>query len=465
MNQRLFTLEAENSADARRLEAGLQRTLRDSLGPTGLGLFIGMLLLIISHQIFLPAEIAASMTVSAGVCALFFLIGYLLARSRRIPLQAANPLGLAGVALLSANSLLHLYLSGDPAQTTNMALVLIGAGIFFLSPGWYTTATSLVMAGWWMTSWAMGQGPAWFHYNFLMVLAGLLSVMAFYLRRRALLHLELLLLQDEHRQALLEEATRQAQENLLALRQAKEAAEAANRSKTTFLTMMSHDLRTPLTVILGYSELLRAQAEAEGREQVVARIEQVENAGKHLLSMLNDILDYARLETEQLLISPEAVQPGLVALQVADGMGRKIEKRGNQLELAVDLSLGEMHTDPQRLHQVLRNLLNHAAEATQNGVVRLAARREVDADGQAWVVFEVADDGPGLTEQQANRLFEPFPSLDLQDALRSGGFQKGEVDVGLAISQRLCRLMGGELSVQSAPGAGTTFIARLPAGP
>jgi len=424
-----------------------------------------MLLLMISHPIFLPPEIAPMMTVSAGICALFFLVGYLLVRSHRVSERAANPLGLAGVAMLTANSVLHLYLSGEPVQTTNLALVLIGVGIFFLSPGWYTAAMTLVMGSWWMTSWALGQGPAWFHYNFLMVLAGLLSVMAFYLRRRALLRLEQLHLQDEQQQRLLEEAARQAQENLIALRLAKETAEAANRSKTTFLTMMSHDLRTPLTVILGYSEMVRNQAELEGQEQVASRMEQVESAGKHLLSMLNDILDYARLESEQLLISPEAVQPALVAIQVADAMARKIEKRGNHLEQAVDTALGEMRADPQRLHQVLRNLLDHAANATENGVVRLAARREVEASGRAWVVFEVADDGPGLTAQQAARLFEPFPARDLQDALRSSGPAQGEIDVGLAISQRLCRLMGGELAVQSAPGAGTTFIARLPAEP
>lgn len=463
MNSRLHTTEAENSADAARLEAALERTLRDSLGPVGLGLFAGMLLLMISHPIFLPPEIAPVMMVSAGICALFFLIGYLLAHSHRVSERAANPLGLLGVAMLSANSLLHLYLSGDPAQTTNMALVLIGVGIFFLAPGWYTAAMTLAMGGWWMTSWTLGQGPAWFHYNFLMVLAGLLSVMAFYLRRRALLRLEQLHLQDEQRQQLLQEASLQAQENLLALRQAKETAEAANRSKTTFLTMMSHDLRTPLTVILGYSEMLRTQAEMDGQDQIASRMEQVEGAGKHLLSMLNDILDYARLESEQLLISPEAVQPALVALQVADAMARKIEKRGNRLEQDVPTDLGEMRADPQRLHQVLRNLLNHAANATQNGVVRLAARRELDPSGQAWVVFEVADDGPGLTAEQAARLFEPFPGKDLQDALRSSGPAQGEINVGLAISQRLCRLMGGELAVQSAPGAGATFIARLPA--
>ena len=124
--------------------------------------------------------------------------------------------------------------------------------------------------------------------------------------------------------------------------------------------MMSHDLRTPLTVILGYSEMLRLQAELDGQEQVASRVEQVESAGKNLLSMLNDILDYARLETEQMLISPEPVQAALAATQVADAMARKIEKRGNRLELAVDSGLGELHADPQRLHQLLRNLLSYA---------------------------------------------------------------------------------------------------------
>jgi signal transduction histidine kinase len=455
--------EAENNAEAALLQARLDQAVQESLGPTSLGLFFGMLLLVISHAIFLPPGMAQVMMLSAGACALFFLAGYLLARLGRVSVQASNPLALAGAALLSFNSLLHLYLSGNPAQTTNLALVLIGVGIFFLSPGWYTAAMTLTMGSWWMTSWAMGQGAAWFHFNFLMVLAGLISVLAFYLRRRALLSVELLRLRSEQQRQQLELAQRQAEANLLALRQAKEMAEAANLSKTTFLTMMSHDLRTPLTVILGYSEMLRLQAEMEGQDEVAARIAQVENAGRQLLSMLNDILDYARLETEQLQVSPEPVQPALLAVQAADAIGHKIEKRGNRLELAVGSDLGEMRADPQRLHQVLRNLLNHAANATENGVVRLSAWRETDPSGRAWVVFEAADDGPGLSPQQASSLFEPFPSGELAQVLSASGSPHAEIDMGLAISQRLCRLMGGDLTAQSAPGVGTTLTARFPA--
>jgi signal transduction histidine kinase len=464
MNAWWFTSEAENSIDEARLEAGLQRAVRDSLGPASLMLFLGMTLLAISHLIFLPPEIAPVMTLSATACALFFLTAYLVIRRGRVSEQASNPLALLGVAVLCFNSLLHLYLSGDPAQTTNMALVLIGVGIFFLAPGWYTAAMTLAMGSWWMTSWAIGQGPEWFHYNFLMVLAGLLSLMAFNLRRRSLLNLEQLHLQDERYKQQLEDAAHLAEQNLLALRQAKEMAEVANRSKTTFLTMMSHDLRTPLTVILGYSEMLRMQAEMEGQEQVASRIEQVESAAKNLLSMLNDILDYARLETEQMLLSPEPVQAALVTAQVADAMARKIEKRNNRLELAMVGDLGEMRVDPQRLHQVLRNLLSYAAGATQNGVVRLTAQKETDPDGRSWVVYEISDDGPGLPAELADGLFEPFPTQELQQALRFSGPAHNQVNVGLAISQRLCRMMGGDLSVQSAPGTGTTFIARLPAG-
>jgi signal transduction histidine kinase len=464
MDEQFLTTAAEDSIDARRLEAGLDRSLRDSLGPVSLGLFIGMSLLAISYSIFQQPEIASTMTLTTALCALYFLLGHLLVSRGRVPVWAGNPLGLAGVAVLTLNSLLHMYLSGDPAQTTNFALVLIGAGIFFLTPGWYTTAITLVIGGWWITSWVMGQGPAWFHFNFLMVLAGLVSVMSFYLRRRSLLRLEELRLQDERQRQMLKEAARQAQENLLALRQAKEAAEAANRSKTTFLNMMSHDLRTPLTVILGYSEMLHAQAELDGDAQMASRMEQVESAGKHLLSMLNDILDYARLESEQVQISSEPVQPAAVAVQVADAMLRRIQKRGNQLELAIEPDLGEMNTDPNRLYQMLGNLLSHAARSTENGVLRFAGRREVDAAGEAWVVFDVSDDGPGLSQEEAARLFEPFPSGDLQEALRSGRPAQGEIQVGLAVSQRLCRLLGGELTVQSATGMGTVFTARLPAG-
>lgn len=126
-------------------------------------------------------------------------------------------------------------------------------------------------------------------------------------------------------------------------------------------------------------------------------------------------------------------------------------------------SVTEQASDPQRLHQVLRNLLSYAAGATQNGVVRLTAQKETDPDGRSWVVYEISDDGPGLPDELAAGLFEPFPTQELEQALRFSGPAHNQINVGLAISQRLCRIMGGDLSAQSAPGAGTTFIARLPA--
>lgn len=457
MNLRLFSSEAEEeSADAARLEAGLNHSVNESVRLASLLLAIGLALLALSHLIFLPRELWRVLTPSTAACAAFFLAAHRLARRGGRLAEAGNPLGLAGAAVISLNSLLQLYLSGDPAQSTNMALVLIGIGIFFLSPGWYTAAMTLALGGWWLTAWAMGQGPAWFHYNFLMVMAGLLSLMAFNLRRRALLRLERLHLQDEQQKRLLEQAAAQAQ-------QAREAAEAASRAKTTFLTMMSHDLRTPLTVILGYTEMLRLQAEMLGDAQMAHRLEQVEAAANNLLSMLNDLLDYARLDTEEILLTPEPVQAALVVTEVADAMTHKIEKYGNRLEVTLDGDLGEMRIDPQRLHQVLRNLLSYAARATTQGVVRLTGRREQDAQGRAWVVFEVSDDGPGLPSELAAGLFEPFPDKDLRQALRDAGGRRNEASLGLAISHRLCCRMGGELTVQSAPGAGTTFIARLPA--
>ena len=250
--------------------------------------------------------------------------------------------------------------------------------------------------------------------------------------------------------ALLEERTHQ-------LELARDAAEAANASKSQFLANMSHELRTPLNAIIGYSDLLIEEAEELEAQDLVPDLDKIRSSGKHLLGLINDVLDLSKIEAGKMEMSLETFEVRDVVNAVAAMVRPLVEKNGNVLEVTMDEDIGTMHTDLTRVRQILLNLLSNASKFTSKGTVTLTVTRE-DVKNRSWIVFSVRDTGIGMTQEQLSRLFRPFTQADPSTTRKYGG-----TGLGLSISQRLSRLMDGTISVVSEPGMGSVFTVRLPA--
>jgi signal transduction histidine kinase len=241
------------------------------------------------------------------------------------------------------------------------------------------------------------------------------------------------------------------------LRQAKDKAEKANRDKSIFLAKMSHELRTPLNAVIGYSDILKEECDAAADPRRYRELERINAAGKHLLSLVADVLDMSKIETDalQLKIEPFDVQR-LIADIVATAQPL-LECHANELEIRVDPQIGAMRSDETKLRQAVLNLMSNAAKFTRRGVVALSARRYVAADCD-WIEVEVRDSGVGIAEADMKTLFQDYRQLP-------GGSNQGRqgTGLGLALSQRLCALMGGGISVDSELGHGACFTIRVPA--
>jgi signal transduction histidine kinase len=245
----------------------------------------------------------------------------------------------------------------------------------------------------------------------------------------------------------------QAEELLLA---AKELAEGATKAKSSFLANMSHELRTPLNVILGVSEIMQEEAEEQGLEDFLESLDHVSREGKHLLHLIEEILDLSKIEAGKLEFRLEDFDVAALMRDAAVAVQPLADKNSNRLVVNCPEDIGAMHADPLRVRQVVLNLLSNACKFTEGGEVTLDLGRE-RTDGTDWLEVTVSDTGIGMTPEQTEKLFEEFTQADGSMTRKYGG-----TGLGLAISRRLCRMMGGEVSLTSEPGEGTTFTARLP---
>ncbi len=239
------------------------------------------------------------------------------------------------------------------------------------------------------------------------------------------------------------------------LRGAKNRAEDASRAKSAFLANMSHELRTPLNAVLLYSELLHKDAEDEGLPHLLPDIQRIHGAGKHLLGLIDGILDLSRIETGRMAVGPEGVDLQALVSGAFEVLRPRAEAQGNRLVCDVGGGLEGFRTDPKKLALILHNLLENAVKFTRDGSVDVRARREGER-----VRLEVRDTGIGMAPEQAGRIFQEFTQADESSTRRYGG-----MGLGLTLSQRLCQLLGGSIEVESVEGRGTCFTLRLPLEP
>ncbi len=263
------------------------------------------------------------------------------------------------------------------------------------------------------------------------------------------------------------------------LRRARDAAEAASRTKSTFLLTMSHELRTPLNHIIGYGEMIQEELLERGHLDLLADLQKIDTSSRQLLRQIDDVLDMANIESGVLKLNPQPFSLLELLHELRVVLTPLLEKQDNSLTFETEQAPSEMIADRVRVRQVLLNVLSNASKFTDHGTITVRIMHEEDDGRQpsperyngrimnsaeqpmqqsATVVFEIRDTGIGMHAEQVAVLFEPFRVVDATTRKHGGA------GLGLAITKRLCRLMGGDILVDSAPGQGSTFTLRLPQG-
>ena len=238
---------------------------------------------------------------------------------------------------------------------------------------------------------------------------------------------------------------------------ARDQALEATRAKSEFLANMSHELRTPLNAIIGYSEMLQEQAEDLGQEEFTPDLQKINSAGKHLLELINEVLDLSKIEAGKMELYLEKFELSKMVKDVVAVVHPLVEKNSNTLEVSCEESVGTMRADLTKVRQNLLNLLSNACKFTEGGKISLDVSRSAER-GRDWIRFKVADTGVGITPEQMDKLFKPFSQADSSTARRYGG-----TGLGLAVSRNFSQMMGGDITVESQAGKGSTFTITLPA--
>jgi signal transduction histidine kinase/CheY-like chemotaxis protein len=254
-----------------------------------------------------------------------------------------------------------------------------------------------------------------------------------------------------------DERTKELKKITVEAEAARAEAEEANRTKSSFLASMSHELRTPLNAIIGYSEMLMEEAAESGTEEELGDLKKIHSAGKHLLALINDILDLSKIEAGKMELYIESFDVPSIVEDVVSTVQPLVEKNSNRLIVDCSKDAGTVRSDLTKVRQGLFNLLSNACKFTSNGEITLKVFRD-SLEEKEWINFEVSDTGIGITPEQQKKLFQAFSQADSSTTRQYGG-----TGLGLNITRKFCQMMGGDVSVRSESGKGSTFTLRFPA--
>ncbi|MGB7440906.1 MAG: ATP-binding protein [Coleofasciculaceae cyanobacterium] len=254
-----------------------------------------------------------------------------------------------------------------------------------------------------------------------------------------------------------EQRTTELAEAMYAAEEARAEAEEANKSKSMFLANMSHELRTPMNAIIGYSEILMEEATELQPEEFIPDLKKIHSSGQHLLGLINDILDLSKIEAGKMSLYLETFNLTTIVKEAKATVEPLVHKKNNSLIVNCPKDIGTMHADITKVRQNLLNLLSNASKFTENGVIHLSVHRHLD-NGKDWIIFRVSDTGIGMSKEQTSKLFQAFTQADASTTRKYGG-----TGLGLVITKRFCKMMGGDISVESGLGKGSTFTIHLPA--
>ena len=257
--------------------------------------------------------------------------------------------------------------------------------------------------------------------------------------------------------AMLEVYENDRRKDALLLQQAKNTAEAANRSKSQFLANMSHELRTPLNAILGYSEMLIEEAIEAGQAALIIDLQRIHGSGRHLLGLINDILDLSKIEADRVTFTSETFDILGLVQEVATTIRPLVNQNTNALQVRCPSDLGTMHGDIMKVRQCLLNLLGNACKFTHQGTITITVKRGRVRGETEFITFQISDSGIGMNPDHLEKLFKPFSQADDSTTRKYGG-----TGLGLAITRKLCERMGGNVIVESAIDQGSTFTMCLP---
>jgi len=238
---------------------------------------------------------------------------------------------------------------------------------------------------------------------------------------------------------------------------AREQAETANKTKSAFLANMSHELRTPMNAIIGYAEILKEDAEDEDNEEIIPDLDKISTAGRHLLQLINDVLDISKVESGHMDLYLEDFDIETMINDAASTVTTLVEKNNNVLEINLEDDIGSMHADLTKVRQMVFNLVSNAAKFTSDGKVGIEGNT-MEKDGEPFIRLAVTDTGIGIPEDKLEHIFEEFSQADSSTTRNYGG-----TGLGLALVRKFALMMGGDVLVESSPGEGSSFILEIPA--